>query len=238
MNPITPFRHCELRTALNLDWARSAADRPVPRLWRLAAPCLADCVWVAHVLRLVGSHPDPVLHTLLTLCRGGDLLAGRVVLQAMLGKLVRMAGCDAAAGLDDYVAAMWFRIRTYPLEERPVRIAANLALDTLKLVQRPSRADRLEVTPYPPSAFIDGIVELPVEQTDNELAAHRVIRAATDLGLIDADTGAVLTSVYADGLTGASAARLHGKSAGAIRIQCHRAVRRLAQHRELLADAA
>lgn len=34
------------------------------------------------------------------------------------------------------VAAMWERIRTYPIERRPRKVAANLALDTRQRVWR------------------------------------------------------------------------------------------------------
>src|SRR3954451_24975192 len=156
--------------------------------WRSSWPLLAECGSLDDVLSLVRERPDPVLYALLSLCAGGDLLAGRVVLQAMLGKLVRMASIDAHAGLDDYVGALWLRIRTYPTAERPLRIAANLALDTLKTVQGNSRTPPgIEVTPYPPSAFVDSLWDRP-EPSADEFTARRVIGAAGRLGLINADT--------------------------------------------------
>jgi hypothetical protein len=179
-----------------------------------------------------------VLHALLSLCADGDQLAGRSVLQAMLGKLVQMAARDPRAGLDDYVSAGWIRIRLYPLAERPTSIAANLALDTRKEVHRPGPAPRgIEVTPYPPSAFVDTLWE-EVAPSNDELAARRVIQEAARIGLINENTRAVLTSVYADGLSGAAAAAQHGKSSGAIRVQCHKALRVLARHADVLAEAA
>ena len=235
----TSFGAAGLCSALNAEWAELAADaarRPLD--WCSSWPALAGCASLDDVLGRVRERPDQVLYALLSLCAGGDLLAGRVVLQAMLGKLVRMAAVDTQAGLDDYVGALWLRIRTYPTAERPERIAANLALDTLKTVHGHSRTPRgIEVTPYPPSAFVDRLWDR-AEPLADELAARRVITTAARLGLINADTEAVLTSVYADGLSGTSAAARHGKSPGAIRVQCHTAVRRLAQHARLLADAA
>ena len=235
----TSFGAAGLGSALNAEWAELAADAArTPLAWSSSWPELALCASLDGMLARVRERPDPVLYALLSLCGSGDLLAGRVVLQAMLGKLVRMAAVDTQAGLDDYVGALWLRIRTYPTAERPVRIAANLALDTLKTVQAHRRTPRgIEVTPYPPSAFVDSMWDQPDPSAD-ELAARRVIRAAARLGLINSETEAVLTSVYADGLSGPSAAALHGKSPGAIRVQCHTAVRRLAQHARLLADAA
>ncbi len=225
-----------LRAALNSDWAR-LVDAGLPSRWHAVAP-LTGCRDLDGVLTRIRERPDPTLSALLELCADDDQLAGRSVLQAMLGKLVRLAGCDPSAGLDDYVTAMWFRIRTYPLAERPRRIAANLALDTLKSVQHQSHQPRgVDVTPYPP----DVIVELSAKRAamdEDEISARTVIEVAAQLGVISLDTGAVLTSVYVDGLNGAAAAARHGKSQGAVRVQCHKAVRRLAQHSPTLALVA
>ncbi len=239
MRSTTTFGPTGLRKALNAEWADLvAASTGMPKRWRLACPALSECRSLEDVLCRIRERPDPVLYALLSLCRDGDLSAGRVVLQAMLGKLVRMAAVDPEAGLDDYVSALWLRIRTYPLVQRPARIAGNLALDTLKSVQHSRYVPHgIDVTPYPPSAFVDELWAL-MEPGDDELAARRVIRTAAELGLINCETRDVLTSVYADGLSGAAAGTRHGKSPGAIRVQCHTAVRRLARHAHLLADAA
>jgi hypothetical protein len=225
-----------LRAALNAEWSELAdVWHPVPDAWR-ARPELAGCDSLADLLSRVTGQPDPVLLALLSRAVDGDLLAGRVVLQAMLGKLVLMAVRDPRAGLDDYVGAMWVRIRTYPVTTRPARVPANLALDTLKAVQRQVRSPAgVEVSPYPPSAFVQLLRQPSEEPVGN---ARQVIRTAARLGLITEDTAAVLTSVYADGLSGARAAARHHKSAGAIRFQCHKAVRVLAQHAELLTECA
>jgi hypothetical protein len=234
-----PCHPSALCRALNHEWAELISDAaPVPAHWRCTRPALTGCPLLRDILPSVGARPDPVLHALLSLCVDGELLAGRVVLQAMLGKLVRMAARDLNAGLDDYLSAMWLQIRTYPLADRPARIAANLALDTLKDVRRQTRvAPGIDVTPYPPSAFVDALFAHPGPDDDGD-PARRVIQTAAQLGLINSDTEAVLISVYADGLTGACAAARHGKSPGAIRVQCHKAVRTLARHAQVLAETA
>ncbi len=88
---------------------------------------------------------DEVLLHLLAQCQAGDRLAGRVVLQVMLPKAIRLARSTAAhpdwsGGPDEagaeVVAALWVAIATYPLERRPGRVTGNLALDTLAIVQR------------------------------------------------------------------------------------------------------
>ena len=58
----------------------------------------------------------------------GDQLAGRVVLQALIGRMVRMAQRDPRSSVDDYLALLWCVINNYPLQRRPVRIAANSSL--------------------------------------------------------------------------------------------------------------
>ena len=76
----------------------------------------------------------------------GDQLAGRVVLQAVIGRMVRMAQRDPRAGIDDYLAQLWCAISSYPLQRRPVRIAANLSMDTLKA--RIRTPDARPVSPF------------------------------------------------------------------------------------------
>ena len=88
---------------------------------------------------------DDVLLHLLAQCQAGDRLAGRVVLQVMLPKAIRLARSTARhpdwtgsydeAGAE-VLAALWVSIASYPLERRPGRVTANLALDTLAINQR------------------------------------------------------------------------------------------------------
>lgn len=80
---------------------------------------------------------DALLLNLLTRHHDGDELAGRVVLQAMLGACIRQVPTALGRGLDgesDALAAMWTSIATYPLH-RTSRVAANLAMDALKGLQ-------------------------------------------------------------------------------------------------------
>lgn len=92
-----------------------------------------------------GEERDAVLLHLLAQCQQGDRLAGRVVLQVMLPKAIRLARSTAThpdwtgtfdeAGAE-VLAALWVSIASYPLERRPGRVTANLALDTLAITQR------------------------------------------------------------------------------------------------------
>jgi DNA-directed RNA polymerase specialized sigma24 family protein len=167
------------------------------------------------------------------------------VLQALLGRIIRMAGRDSWAGVGDYVAALWCQIQTYPLASRPVRIAANLSMDTLKAVHAEPRWLRHgEVTPWPPEAFWDeragGGADLAIRWAERPvLSAELVLRAGRERALIDDSTHALLLSVYVHELSGAEAAERHWISPASVRVRCSRAVRQLAAHSsELLAEAA
>lgn len=223
-------------------WAEDAAGEQACARWAAAASVLSGTRTLGQVLGLVSERPDEVLGVLVGAARAGDTLASRVVLQAMLGKLVRMAQVDRYAVVDDYVAALWCTVATYPLAARPRRIAANLALDTLKAVQRERRPPGdtaaspqavSEDADLRPAALVGFGREVPVD-----LTAIRVISAAEHRQLLDPSTGALLHSVYAEGLSGRAAADRHRTSPAAVRVRCSRAIRALTDHAAVLAEAA
>ena len=233
--------------ALNDEWNRLAeGHRETVRTWAARHPALAGCHDLPDVLQAARADVDGVLICLLAeQLRSDDDLAGRTVLQIMLGRVVLLALRDPNEDAGDYVSAMWCRIETYPLTERPARIAANLALDTLKTVKSERQWSRrpVEVTTLPYSAELDELqLEADVRRYDHnaasEMTASGVISTADQLGLIDESTRAVLLTVYADGLSGREAARRHQTTADMIRFRCSRAVRRLSQHAVLIAEAA
>ena len=228
--------------ALNRDWDELVdRHRGSVRHWSRRHGALAQCRSLADVLLAARGQPDAVLGALLTEVSHGDQLAARVVLQAMLGRIARMAARDPASGVDDYVSALWCRIRSYPLAARPGRIAANLSMDALKTVFQDRRWLREgEVTPWPPAVFWDEQHEhLFVAPEPEPVAASDVLWAGRARGVIDDPAHALLVSVYIDELTGDQAAKRHRTSAETVRVRCSRAVRRLAAHRnELLADVA
>ncbi|HUP68573.1 MAG TPA: hypothetical protein VM142_02040 [Acidimicrobiales bacterium] len=86
---------------------------------------------------------DRVLAVLALLARD-DELAARTVLQALVPGLRAVAMACAWAGEPEEVDAMvvataWERIRTYPSDARPERVAANIVLDVLKQLCRDRR---------------------------------------------------------------------------------------------------
>ena len=184
---------------------------------------------------------DGALHRLVTTALAGDRLAGRAVLQSQLGRLVRMAGRDSRAGVDDYVSGFWCVLARYPLERPPQRIAANLALDTLKLVHRDRQwMGRSPVAVHPLGDELEPLLErvLPDVVDEEEPGAAAVIQAGERLRLIDPPTSRLLQAVYVEGLTGRDAAVRCATTPGSLRVRCSRAVQRLAEHRVELAEAA
>lgn len=168
------------------------------------------------------------------------------MLQAVIGRMVRMAQRDPRAGIDDYLAQLWCVINSYPLQRRPVRIAANLSMDTLKAVSREHRwIGRDEITLWPSSESLEELLSpagLDGSRSDSpqaaDVEARRVLEAGSLLRLLDNSSAALLQSVYVDGMTGAQAARRLRISAVTVRVQCSKVVRELAAHAVELAEAA
>src|SRR5918998_611009 len=192
-------RQSAIVEALNRDWDELVdRDRGSVRGWSRRHGPLAECRSLTEVLLAARGQADAVLGALLTEVSRGDHLAARVLVQVMLGRMVRMAGRDSSAGVDDYVSALWCRICTYPLANRPSRIAANLSMDTLKTVSAQKRWLREgEVTPWPPEVFWEEQHEhLFVARDEKVVGGAAVLRAARERGVIDEPVHALLVSVY------------------------------------------
>ena len=198
---------------LNAEWPE-LAERALPPAGR-RQPALAGAADLAAVLASVRGDPDAVLGGLL---RVGDSLAHRVVLQAMLGYVVRQAARDRYHDLDEYVAELWLLIAGYPLARRPDRIAANLALDLRKRVRRSD-------TPVVATARLT-----LVTPAQAGAGAALLLARARRIAVIDAEAEHALRLVYAAGLDTRQAASVLGVTPATLRQRCHRALRRLAAH--------
>ena len=229
--------------ALNAEWDVLASNSmEMTAAWAAKYEVLAPCRSLGDVLLAIRSEPDAALGALLTEVSKDDELAGRTVLQAMLGKLVRMAQADEYSRIDDYVAVMWCQIRTYPLVARPRKIAANLVLDTLKQVTNERRMlRRRTVQLWPPSEQLDIAHEAALRRDSldhqrrfADLTAKELLNSAGQLDLLDGQNKALLTNVYADGLSSEATAHRLQISAGSVRVRCSRAVKVLARHRRQL----
>ncbi len=261
-SPRRPRRHDLPRTLagrLNLEWRR-LSTAPVSCAtvvtWAAARPVLAGAESLDDILVLIGgpdaSVRDAALLALLELAQEGDALAGRTVLQAMLGKAVRIAamvsdrpdmGGDREESLSAAVTALWQVIATYPVAARPSRVAANLAMDTVAVVHRGHTGSSYHRPSFPevPCADISAAdVRLPVGlQTgagevsgpvDAEL--FEVLAGAVRDGVLQLSEAQLLARVYGvdeDGtpIDGRIVAAQEGVSWSTLRQRCHRLVRRL-----------
>lgn len=201
--------------SLNREWA-DLIDQSTATVagWARQCPELAAASDLADVLLLIRGAPDEILGALIRLGAAGEPLAWRVVLQSMLGKVVRVtAGRSEQFG--EAVSELWVAIAEYPLQRRPHSIAANLGWQLHRCL-----------VPSTPAL-------LPVHEA--EMTAEDALWQARSLGLIDARTHRTLWLVYVAGMTSAGAARELGTSADAVRYHCSRSLRRLAGHADLLA---
>lgn len=211
---------------LNREWSRLRSEA-VPPAWATGSDTIGYDT-LGEVLDAIAADPDRMLGALLRQQVLGDALAGRVVLQAMLGKLVLLAARDHRHSAAEYVTECWLQVCQYPLARRPRRIAANLALDTRRAVWAASEVSPVSVDPL----VLD---ELPQPCAQDTIG---LIRAATRLGFIDRAAGACLVAVYCLGLRSHEAAQQLAISPELVRWRNARSIRRLAPHAATLAAVA
>lgn len=200
---------------LNAEWAILAAhhDQTVAG-WGRRQPALGAASGLDDLLAVIRRAPDPALSALLQLGLDGEGLAHRVVLQALLGKVVLLSK-GRPEWFDEAVSTLWVAIAEYPLHRRPRAIATTL-LWTLRRELRPAVAGLMPVVPVEPTA----------EET---------LQTAMTLRLIDDEALRTLWLVYILGLSSNRAAAVLGVSAETIRYRCSRDLRRLAGRAPLLA---
>ena len=148
--------------ALNREWRElGQVHQETASRWSAQHRALVGCGSFDEILQAAWLDPDAVLAALLAEVANDDQLAARVVLQSMIGRMVQMALRDRWADIDDYISALWCQIRTYPLSNRPQRIAANLSLDTLKAVSSERRwLKQGKVSLWPPESFLGEAFEV------------------------------------------------------------------------------
>jgi hypothetical protein len=227
---------------LNAEWVELGRAHPeATERWSGRHAALAACRALDDVADRVD---DPALHALLTESGQGDRLAARAVVQILLGRLVRMGRHARHCGVDDLVSALWCVVVTYPLAQRPARLAANLTLDALKLATSEHRWLRQgEVSPWPPERLLDADVEERRRRAHDAARRDRrraqsLVDAGQEMGLLDAGTARLLSAVYLLGLTGVEAADHLGTTPGSVRVRCSRATARLRAHRDALTAQA
>ncbi|MBB5789865.1 hypothetical protein [Jiangella mangrovi] len=222
---------------LNAEWARlcaaPASAHAVAR-WRIPSVTAPADLELA-----VRRDADGVLLALLRRGQDGDALALRSVFQLMLGKAVRIAathaGRDSRAALEQAaVTALWTVVASYPVARRPVKVAANIAMDTLRLTVDELAHQRHE-TPAGPEDLH------PAAATDSppDLELFELLAWAVGNGTVTHDEATLLVDIYAPPAGrpgGKAAAERHGLTWAAARQRASRATRRIAD--AVRADAA
>jgi DNA-directed RNA polymerase specialized sigma24 family protein len=222
---------------LERDWQRELHGPLLSsrfRAWREVEPALSRFKDAAALLRFFrGPGPnadkDAALCALLVLARG-EPIAGRVVMEAMLPGLKKLAGrtlVDAREREELWSALMacaWERIRSYPVERRPRKVAANLLLDCLRgtlagltSARRPSQLASfaaLGELESPRNCEVDGDVDALLAQ-------------ATTAGALTHDEAELILTTRIDGTSLGELARSRGLSFDTLKHRRQRAERRL-----------
>ncbi|MGJ3508416.1 hypothetical protein [Enemella sp. A6] len=197
------------------------------RRWARDNPDLRGCRTVPEVLRAIAGNADGLLLFLIAWSQVGCRVADHLIARTMAPKLRQMAGRDHIAEFDDYLAQLWLQVQGYPLQRRRRRVAANLALDTLKAVLAERDCGR-------EAPMVPDLLEIRLGPVPETPLSRRLIDAGQALGLFDEHTARVLVSVYVLGLSGDQAAVAHGITADMVRYRCSKYVRRMSQHRREL----
>ncbi|PSL05304.1 hypothetical protein CLV30_104170 [Haloactinopolyspora alba] len=231
---------------LNAEWS-VLGGRPVPRNWSLPplawCTCLSDAFDViAHARRHRPDDADELLLALLARhIDGADELAGRLVLQVMLGRAVNLArrahrhGAhgirgDLAQLTAAAVAGLWQAIAAYPVRRRRSKVSVNLSMDALRYFTALLDDRAVEIPDHLVTETPESVLTAPTPAPALELL--QTLAWGVDVGAIDADDAALLTGVYCPGPgqaggANAAAARL-GLTAAAVRQRCRRATKVLA----------
>jgi DNA-directed RNA polymerase specialized sigma24 family protein len=205
------------------------------RAWALEEPVLAAFASPSALIRFLhtrgaGPEKDAVLRGLLARARV-DPLAARVVLQALrpglkgLAKRIFLDADDVEQLWQLLLASVWEQIRTYPLERRPRRIAANLLLDSMRAALTELARERRRRHELPASPIVPDAAAAPTAP-DVETLLGRAVAA----GAISADEAELILRTRIDDQPLASAAREFGVSYNVLRVRLQRAERRLLLH--------
>ncbi|MCO7219528.1 hypothetical protein [Klenkia sp. PcliD-1-E] len=233
------------------EWSRLCTQPSTSRQlrrWAISEPALADAGSLQELLMQIdeGSRQvdDAMLGALVRLFHAGQTMAGRVVLQAMLPKLIRFARTtrptrDGGAGADHrqvIVATFWSVLASYPIDRRATSVASGLALDTLNKLTAELRGNTFEEVPVDPQHLTVAVQEQvedipgPAGSISADADLLEVIAWGLDTEVLTKADAAMLVQVYLPqpGQNGtAAAAEQLGLSPATVRQRCSRARRRL-----------
>jgi hypothetical protein len=212
---------------VRLRGGRGAARRLAEVLQRAGgARSLAEVE--AYVRRAAPEDADAVLLALVRRAVTGDDLAARVLLQLLLPGTRNLARRWWALGDHEEraaaaVTAVYHRIRAYPVERRPGRVAANVLLDAARELRR--AVPRLVVLPAADPIVGGAERSLPAAIAAVELAD--VLRDAVDEGVLDRDDAELIARSRIAGHRVADIARHHRLGSRTLWDRRHRAERSL-----------
>lgn len=225
----------DLIERLEAEWSGLAAGPLQGRLrrWAVEEPALAGFATPQQLLRHLRSlrgrraDEDAILAALVRQAEA-DAQAARVVLQALLPGLKALAGRlllepdERDEIWSALLAHCWERIRCYPLERRPSRIAANVLLDTLQKTTRElkrQRRDRGDLAgdqaPERAATALDGA------------DVERLLRRAVHATAISKEEAELILRTRIDGAEMGAVARESGVSYHALNTRRLRAEKRL-----------
>lgn len=260
--PSTPLRG--VLGQLIQEWTQLSTASPATavllRSWARREPLLAGCLTLGDVVDRIdqadAGGASALLLALIRLAHSGQQLAARVVLQALLPGLTKVASSlrletDREARYQDVVATMWDVLAAYPVERRPNAVASNLLRDTQhRLTFAHGRGRLPDVQVCEPTMLNDLVdrtgVDVPRQtgwmNQDTAVAAEAsdlrdILAWGVNQQAITAADAALLTRVYLHGepvagsreqLASTQAAAELGATPAAVRKRCSRAAQALA----------
>lgn len=230
---------------INAEWG-AISVRPTPPQWGVSK--LADGVTLKDAVDALARcrrhdpvAADEVLIDLLTRHSQGDEMAGRFVLQVMLGRAINLArktyrpGAlgtrgDLAQLTAAAVAALWGTIATYPVHRRRRKVAVNLCMETLRCFISLIDDDARDVVD---DQIADTAAPLFAQhEPPSALAVLQTLTWAVETRALSLDEAAILVRVYCPppGREGGAQAvsRELGITSASVRQRCSRAISRLA----------
>ena len=194
-------------TQLDREWAAMTRQRSTAI--DLAEACALASVatptdLVQAVRRAGPEQADAVLASLARRSRDGSDTAARALLQLLLPGTCRLAARWWALGSAEEraaaaVAAVFDRIRRYPIDRRPSKIAANVLLDANQDLARAARkvsADRQRTAPTEPGRLIGRRAEEALSAADE---LRDVIDDAVAAGQVPAKWAALIVATHIEG---------------------------------------
>ena len=231
---------------LLIEWVQLNESRPAALTvarWGRHQPTLANASRPADIVDAIDNagtdDQDAALLALVTLAQNGKQLAGRILLQQMLPKLSQLGrdhpttlvdGASDPEGPDEryqiLTATFWQVVMTYPIDRRPRKVAANLALDTLLHSTKSAATYRREHLTLQADLADTNQPILHPDTHDDDTLPPTLTTAITN-GTLDEPTARMLHDIYGRGESPTDYANRTGLKPNTLRKRCMRARHRL-----------